>query len=466
MRSAARVTSLRVLSSLVLCAALGCRPGAEAPRPPNVVLIVVDTLRADRLPEYGHNRPTSGALAEFLAVAHRFERCYTPGSWTRPSVASILSGLLPTRHRARHGDSDRLSDAVDSLPEVLSRHGWQTVGYSHNINIASSNGFNQGFDVFLGYEGGVLVYPDAEVMARTARHFLRTHGARPFFLYLQPMNPHGPYRVPPARRDDLLGHPPRTGFTYQGRIYRAIMNEGATDRRGEVTEEMLASLEETYDTAVRYTLDEIAGVLEQLRQADDLDDSLIVLTADHGEELFDHGGFSHGYSLYDEVVRVPLFVKLPGQTGPGRVIEQPVSLVDLHPTILELVGLPAVPDGDGASLARLLRGAASEGPTAREFVFEGDSDKRCVARGILAGRYKLLHIEGNYEGLEDELLLFDLESDPEELRNLAGERPAIAADLRQRMERLFAAAAARALPVEGGPPVELDRRTLEALGYL
>jgi arylsulfatase A-like enzyme len=451
------VTVLAVLS-------LSCGSQTDPSRP-NVVLVVVDTLRADRLPEYGHARPTSGALASFLADATRFDRAYTPGSWTRPAVASVLTGLVPARHLSKGGHSERLPEVAVSLVEELAAAGWTTMGFSHNISVSGKNDFDQGFERFEAYDGGVLEYPHAHEMIDAALDVV-VDSRRPFLLYLQPMNPHGPYRVPPDRRSTLLGRPPIPGFVYQSPGFQMLML-GRLELRADVTSELLTSLEEQYDTAVRYTLDEVSRLFEALQAAGEYESSWIVVTSDHGEELFDHGGFSHGYTLHEEVVRVPLFIKPAGAEPPGGVIEQAVGLVDLHPTLLAAAGLRPAPDLDGRSLLPLLRpGVPRVESPPRELLLEGDVDRRCRARGLLRGRYKLIHVDQDYEGRRDEILLFDLEEDPRERENLASERPELAAELMARLEELFAEAEARALPVAEQRPVEIDRRTLEALGYL
>ena len=205
-------------------------------------------------------------------------------------------------------------------------------------------------------------------------------------------------------------------------------------------------------------------VFESLDAAGLWESSLIVMTSDHGEELFDHGGFSHRYSLHREVLHVPLFVKEP---GPGRqgVIDAPVSLIDLYPTILELVGLQARAT-DGHSLVPLLRGeAVTETLRERALSSSIDNPGRCQARALRQGRHRLLVIERNYEGRENESFLYDLEADPGETRDLREEHPEIAARLLARLRAIEREE--RSLP-EPRTRYRLnteERAALEALGY-
>jgi arylsulfatase A-like enzyme len=433
---------------------------------PNVVLVVIDTLRPDHLNHYGYARPTAAALDSFAAEATRFEEAFSPSSWTAPSAASLHTGLLPSRHRlAEYGAG--LNAEVVTLAETLRAAGWHTVGHSFNPHVSRKTGFAQGFEDFDDFAGGPLSYPDVSVMVDRVAAWLDDAPETPFFLYLQPMNTHGPYRVPPSAEAALLGRAPSREFRYYGLLMADILRRGGMSRRAEVTPAYLQSLIDQYDTAIRYTADQISRVFAMLREAGLYDRSLIIVTADHGEELFDHGGFSHGYSLHSELVHVPLYVKLPGQHQSSSVRAR-ASLTDLVPTVLDVLGLPRPDPTDGVSLRALLPGAP---PTAlpwpeRVLVHEVTWTDRCVARAIVSGHHKLIEVERNYEGRGDEILLFDVERDPAEHTNLASSRPEVVdrlqAELAQTMVRAKATAIGRAEIVIR----ELDQERLRALGYL
>ena len=423
--------------------------------------MVVDTLRADRLGEYGHARDTSGAMGRFFARATRFDAAYAPSSWTRPSVASLFSGLLPARHRAQIGGTNRLNRRIATLAEVLHQRGYATWGASHNVVVSEETGFAQGFDHFLGVEGEVLDYPDLSRMTEGARAW--AGGApEPFLLYLQPMNVHGPYKAPEEVRERFLGRPPSFEFNYYDPLMSAI-SQGRLEARRGVGGSYLESLRDQYDSAVRYSMDQLATVLEALEARGVADRTLVVVTSDHGEELFDHGGFAHGYSLFEEVVRVPLFVRRPGQQQ-ASVIADPVTLADLYPSILELAGFPPRHAVDGRSFLPLLEGSPEV--EERSLVFDIRHPERCSARAIRRGRYKMILVESNYEGLENRAALFDLEADPQERRNLVAERPELARELAEELNARLAELEAGALPLpEEGDAVE-DQERLKALGYL
>jgi arylsulfatase A-like enzyme len=434
---------------------MSCFPAPDPARP-NVVLIVVDTLRADRLQGVAEDRDTLGPVAALAAQSTRYDAAYAPASWTRPSVATVFTGMLPARHQAKIGGTSKLSTALPTLAEQLSGAGWATAGYSANVVVSRASGFDQGFERFLDYEGGVQAYPDIEIMMRQARAWLHT-APSPFFLYLQPMNAHGPYRVPAPYRKVLLGRAPSDEFDYE-KPPRTTLMAGRLAERERIGESYVASLCDQYDTAVRYSMEMVGGLFSDLKRLGLWESSLVILTSDHGEEIYDHGGFSHAYTLFEEVVRVPLLVKLPGQTEPAARSDR-VSLADLYPTVLEVVGLPIPGHLDGRSLL------APPEPE-RELVFELNNPERFLGRALLSGNYKLVETVVDYQGRRDQIALYDLSADPTESLDLAASHPELAARLHERLEALFAEYASRApdLPEEG--EAELDEDTLRALGYV
>lgn len=454
-------------ASLAVSGALtGCddSPRLEASGP-NLVLVVIDTLRADRLSQYGHEADTSSSLHRVTDSATRFDECYSPAPWTAPAVASIFTGLAPGRHGV-DAAGDALPTGTPTLASELQAAGWQTAAISFNPHVTRAAGFAAGFDDFLSYRGLAKRAPDVRAMTRRALEWIdERRPDTPFFLYLQPMNVHGPYRVPPDAADRLLGRPPREGFTFFGPLMKDLMNEGRIERRAEVGPDMLTSLEEQYDTAIRHTADELAVFFDALAERGLFDDSLIVVTSDHGEELFDHGGFAHRYSLYREVLRVPLFVREPGQRE-LRIVSEPVSIVDLRATLAALLGLPHAEGMDGHSLVPLLRGRSEPALANRPFVAQATNHKRFVGRSIRRRNDELIVVERSYDGLRDDVRLYDLEADPGQQHDLSHQRPELVRTLRGELEQIEAGYESTPLPSQR---YELDpelRGTLEALGYL
>lgn len=465
------------LLALLLWVAASCGGAAASAKTagPHVVLIVVDTLRADHLEQYGYGQQTSGALADFAATATRFEQAFAPSPWTTPSTATILSGLHPLRHGSTTHGAELGAD-VASLAELVSDAGWQTAGFSFNHNVSTVSHFDQGFDRFDDFAGRSTAYPDIGEMMDVVGHWLDDEQRERFFLYMQPMNVHGPYLVPEQHREDLLGREAQDGFQYYGYVMRQIMKKGREDMRESVSPGMLTSLSENYDVAVRHTMDRIGGLLDDLRRRGLYDDSLIILTADHGEELFDHGGFSHGYSLHREVLHVPLLVKLPGQGHASRV-DVPVSLADIYPTVAEVLGVPMPYPVDGRSLVALAESAGAR-DAAAEVTGEAaerraagqlhhvDWAKRCVASSFQLGRYKLIRIERDYSGAEDQVQLYDTRADPDERHDLSAAHPELVAELLQRIEDASGDYVRRRIATPGQVLEDMDADTLRQLGYL
>ena len=438
----------------------GCHAPADSAAP-NIVIVVIDTLRADHVSHYGYARDTGRGLDPFASHSILFEKAYATSSWTGPSTVSILSGLTPSHHWAAFIDRASVPKPT-SLAETLRGKGWRTGAISANWAVSEAAGFARGFDWFVEARGAGSPYPDVgRVLTLAARWISRS--PKPFFLYLQPMNVHGPYFVPPRHESSLLGRQPPRRFVYwQGPMREAM--SGKLEARREVDDAYLQSLTDQYDSAIRYTFDRLGEFFAKLESMGVYDDTLIIVTADHGEELFDHGGFSHGFSLHEELVRVPLYLKPPGSRSGGRVDEL-VSVIDIAPTVLDAVGYAAITKLDGVSLLQM-RERSGQQAVERDVAFQVQWPKRCTARGIRSGRHKLLRIEENYEGVRDEVRLFDLIGDPQEKTNLAETNSGLVAELSRRLDRLVDDDAGRRGPLPQQLFEGVDVQALRTLGYL
>jgi arylsulfatase A-like enzyme len=415
----------------VVALVVGC--AEDAPRRPDVVLIVVDSLRADHLSHQGYEFPTAASLDAFRADAALFEQAFAPTPSSAPSVASLLTGLLPIRHRL--GREERLAQDVPTLASLLRDSGYATLALSHHARISAETGLDRGFERFEGTRGGLLEYPDASEAVAWVRELVAREPPQPFFLYLHLMNVHGPYRVPPDRRAVLLGRPPEKGLRFGDPLMRGVVRGDPTAVE-KITTTHVRSLTEQYDTAVRYTLDRVAEILRLLEHAGVYRDALIVLTSDHGDELFEHGSFGHGVTLHREVLQVPLYVKRPG-IADGRRFDAPVALLDVVPSVLDLLGLPPIP-GDGRSLAPWLRGETPPEET-RVLLHEIPGDAN-GARAITSGRYKLIALPGPPGPGRRQL--YDRVLDPRETEDIAEAGGELVRDLSARLDAAFAELAA------------------------
>jgi arylsulfatase A-like enzyme len=433
-------------------------PVAVAPRRPNVLVYLVDTLRSDRLGCYGNHRPTSPRTDSLAADGVLFTNAVAESSWTRTSVASLLTGLAPRRHGV-YGRLDALHDDATTMAGLLRAAGYETAGFVTNGNVAPSLGFGRGFDVYEllpaaiipGSDGVVREpLPRSDDLYLTARRWLRGwDGRKPFFLYLHAADPHGPY-LPPARFRRRLGVPEedaRAGSQWHLNDLEA--------RRAPVQEDTPARVMSLYDAEIAHNDHYFGRVLAELKRRGLYDDALIVFVADHGEEFYEHGGWEHGKTLYREVVEIPLIVKLPGRALAGARLDRPAQLGDVLPTLLARLGLAAPPNLDGVDLLAGLGDGTQHTPrpTFAHLAVDG-----YVADAVETGQWKLVT---GWAGSE----LFDRRADPAEQANVANEHLESAGYLRARLEEQLPRDGETVTRRADSLPDDVTRN-LQALGYL
>lgn len=443
--------TLGTLAAVALLVAASTLPGCGRARPPSFVLVVVDTLRLDHLHFAGYPEPHTPAFDRLQQESVWFRRAWATSSWTIPSVASLLTSQYPSQHGVV-GWGSRLGAAETTLAERLRRAGYATALVTANCLLSRTRGFDLPFE---HYE--VVERPDVElevasecspgpgdwVTARAMawiRQVREADPARPFLAYVQYMEPHTPYRC--AEGSDKRCR--RTARRLARKLLAYDWEFSAVQR------EQLRAL---YADEVARMDAVLADLRAQLDASGVLDDAWLVLVADHGEHLGERGAYLHGNTLYQELVAVPMLFRPPGGAG-GRVVDTPVSLVDVAPTLLELAGV-ARPDAfRGRSLAPALRGdALAPRPVVAEILHRELPPHPPRRHTVVAtdGRSKLLmRPDGAFERV-------DLEADPGETRP----QPADRAEL----ERLLASAG---LP--GGTRTYADRHlpepTPEMLGEL
>ena len=313
-------------------ALFGCGASANDRCPGcSVVLVVVDTLRADHLPCYGYPRDTAPAICGLADEALLFEDVTATSAWTKPSTASLLSGLYAKRHGAL-SDSEVLPDAVTILPEILASRGYSTHAFSGNGIVGPDWNFDQGYDHFVQFDDPPHHIRSDAVNAR-ALPYLRSLDERPFFLFVHYVDPHDPYTPDAAARHFSKGHPTPD---------RERFERFATRYRGGSRAPIEMQID-YYDDEIRFNDRSVGELLGALG-----DDVVVVVTSDHGEEFFEHGAFTHRKQLFEESLRVPLLIRIPGFSGPRRV-QRPISLVDVLPTLLDVLEIPVPAGLDGTS---------------------------------------------------------------------------------------------------------------------
>lgn len=458
-------------------------PDGETDRPrkrPNVIVYLVDALRAQHLATYGYDRPTSPALDRFAAGATLFTRAFAQASWTRAAVASLFTGREPQRHGV-NGRDDALGDDALTLAEILAGAGYQTAAFVTNGNVGAPFGFAQGFERFalLGEEQTAAVHHLADEVNEAVFPWLREHGAEgPFFLYVHTTDPHAPYvprepfrsrfapasgALPPpsaalrgqlaAVRDSFGRRSPAMLGLAPGSL---VWMRALAQSRIPVTPQLVSRLSSLYDAEVAANDAAFGAFVDELRRLDLYDDSLILFTADHGEEFYEHHGWEHGRTLYDEVLRIPFVLKLPGQREGSRRGDA-AQQIDLLPTVTDLLGLRLPRGGRGRSL---LGPPPGDGQAPPRSVFSYlDLDGNRLA-SVVDGRYRLIVRYERHPGVE----LYDLAADPGEQANLVAGAPVVAGYLESRLASHGGSAVAPQVAPDALAP-EL-RRQLQALGYL
>jgi len=367
---------------------------------PLVILIAVDTLRADRLGAYGYERPTTPALDRLAAEGVRFDQARSNCNWTCPSFASIFTGLVPSRHGVTsYGPATPLPEELVTLAEHFRARGWATRSIAYKVPLFDGN-YEQGFDQAFNVPRDVI--RGEENLAR-ALEWLETHRGGPTFLFLHFNDPHQPF-VQPEPFDRAFGKSPED-----------LGLQLPIGVPGSGQEELQRLFADLYDGAVSYVDSCIGRFLDALRERGLYEDAAIGFVADHGEQLWERGRFGHGGDeLFDEVVRVPLIVKPPAGTfETGRVVSADVSGFDVMPTLLELGGIRPPEDLDARSLVPLLSGERER----LDRVVVTETSQRGLA--LVDDGYKLvLEPDGTTSGV------FHLASDPAERRDLAREQPA------------------------------------------
>jgi len=490
-----------------------------APRRPNLLLITIETFRADHMHGNGYPRLTTPNLDRLAGQGVNFQQAVAQAPFTLPSMASVMTGLTPPLHGVRNHPAS-LRPEVETLAERLASAGYKTAAMTRHSWLRRKSAFDQGFDEYHNnkFSAGL----DARSLSLAAGDWLQANREEPFFLWVHFIDPHLPYTpgypysvlyADEHREDSQVEHLQSLlerdlGETYSPTPYadlsggpyldlvlqyypeNAALLDLALRRRprGEIffgkvryPEKTLEEVRDLYDGSLVYTDDNLGRILSAVDELGLTDDTLVAVLGDHGEALGEHSlYFTHDFSLYDEMLRVPLAMRFPGRIPAGTEVSQQVRLVDLAPTFLELLGVKPLQDIEGVSLAPLVEGGtlpflpafAESAPYRRFFpeqtriYYEGNLGKW---RMIRTERWKLIlipHPDGNlYE-------LYDLESDPGETENLYDELPGEVGKLMPLLREWLARdpdrdrdrTAEEEEAIEALDPAA--RQQLEALGYI
>lgn len=476
------------IATLLLLVPLGCEPATRGDEPvEGAILILVDALRADHLGCYDYARETSPALDALAADGTLFLNAVSPAPWTLPTMGTIWTSLSPSVHGASRPSSlkgwmtDRkdfrpvtsLHESRTTLAEVLDVAGFSTVAYVDGSYPGATFGFAQGFDEFFEDDlYGVRMHTEALL------DWLERKRGERFFAYVHVVEVHSPYLAPMvprelAERDDEISRRQvellrEEGQRYQDLVppsdYRGPANGSIAYLRELANKGRNADLHdvehvvELYDRGIRYVDFWLGELIAGLKERGLYDRTVLVVTADHGDEFLEHGGLEHGRTYYEEMVRVPLVVRVPGRKN-GRTIEQQVGLIDLMPTILDLLDVPHELELQGGSLKPLIEG----GSIPERPMFMEASQSLLLDVGVRTNETKYIRYA---QARAHEL--YDLSADPGETNNLCRHDPGPCRPWSERVDAWRAemdAAVKRLAPLEPSAAT-IDDRTREQLRRL
>ena len=328
---------------------------------PNVLLYIVDTVRADHIGLYGYERPVSPRVDAFADRSIAFMDAVAQTPWTRASVASILTGLYPDNHHANSGD-EKLAEEFVTLAEIVSKQGYQSAAFVTNGNLAPEFGLGQGFQTYVHLkERGVEVHRRAEELHAEAIGWLGERSKeQPFFLYVHATDPHAPYTPPAGFQKEFapnLRYPQASSLQVITELFKG-------ERQAD--DHLREDLVRLYDAEIAYWDHEFGNLLDYLENAGLANDTIVVLVSDHGEEFAEHGGWQHSTSVHSEQIQVPFVIRLPLEWGAGTKVTTPVQHVDIFPTLLDLLGISGEEvkvQLDGRSLVPDITGAEWPLPT-------------------------------------------------------------------------------------------------------
>ncbi len=425
------------------------RPMERAREAKNVIVLLIDTLRADKMrPWNPRSRVQTPVVDRLAGEGTVFELAHSPENWTKPSVASVLTGLYPQTHGARESASV-LGQRALLLSEHLKANGFTTGSFLANGYVSDRFGFAQGWDHYTNYIREQK-NTDASNVFTEAGDWIEQNRERRFFAYIQTIDPHVPYD-PPQEFLRMYDAREYTGAVTARRTPELLEQAKRNPPAVTFTDRDVERLEALHDGEISQHDHELGKFIERLERLGVWDDTLLVITSDHGEEFRDHGSWGHGHSVYEELLHVPLLFRMPGVVPGGRRVAQAVGTLSIPATVTDLARVPPMPSVEGGSLVPYIDGNLPPRPPV---AFSDFMDDRRV---ITAGRWKMI-VRGNLTAS-----MFDLEADPRERTQLEMTARPIAARYCRIMLGQFVGASNRAAWLEAsqGRGAQVDSATSE-----
>jgi arylsulfatase A-like enzyme len=399
-------------------------PFCRAAVPMNVVIVSLNALRADHLPAYGYAKDTAPNISRFAAGSAVFERAAAQSHWTLSSLASMFTSKYVHSH-GLYERGGRLSEREVTLAEALKAGGYRTAAFTGGLDMSAVYGLSQGFDVYFDDTGSAPMGSFKEIMPK-AVEWLAAHAHDKFFLFVDSYDIHPPFDKP-APAGEVSGYSGALkGKTLDYNFFRDFKDgELSVDgKKAALTKEDMAYINSRYDAGITYADKFVGELLDRLGELGLSGNTMVIVTSEHGEELGDHGSFDRFGSgnLHEEAVHVPLIVKLPGKDLKGRRIPAPAQLIDLMPTILDLLGIPPAAGAQGRSLAPLIMGGEAE-KDLNKYVYSEAGPHKWAVRSV---DWELIYDDGNYK-------LSRLAGGEAGSGNAAAENPAVVYELAQKL---------------------------------
>ena len=378
----------------------------------NVIVLLIDTLRASKVQAYyPKTRVKTPTIDEFASQGALFERSQSPENWTKPSVASVLTSLHPATHKTKQ-DASKLPKSALMLSEVYKKAGFKTASFIANGYVSNAFGFDQGWDHYTNYIRESRNTNASNVFGEAQGWIEKNKDGR-FFVYIQTIDPHVPYD-PPAEFLKMYDPDPYSGQVQNRRTHLMLDEAKKNPKKYTFTKRDKERIEALHDGEISYHDEYFGKFLVKLRELGLDENTIVVVTSDHGEEFQEHGSWGHGHSVYQELLGVPLMFRWPGVIPGNARIGPVVSTMDIGPTVLEATGVPIPKQFEGRSLLGFMRGDWPPGP---HVAFSDFLDHRRVIRG---GDWKMI-IRGNLSHV-----IFDLGNDYWEKQELDGSKQPIA----------------------------------------
>ena len=430
---------------------------------PKIILVSLDTLRADHLGCYGYRRNTSPHLDALTKDGVLFENVYAQSSWTLPSHTSMLFSLNSASHQVYYNDQ-RIDPSLPSLASLLQKAGFLPYAFTGGGYVSQIYGFSKGFHWYEEPAGGrhaPLARDEAERLATYTADWIKTNKDKPFFLFLHTFQIHGPYDTPPPWNQKFL---PKKAKWTRIALRQYLEQHGMASH---FTPDVMENIVALYDAEIAYTDGTlIKNLIESLRDNGIYDQTLLIITSDHGEEFYEHQGWLHGQTLYEEQLRVPLIIKFPHSKYKGKRLTPKVRLIDILPTVMETLKLPYKTQlFEGKSLLPVVESKEKEDRTFISDLARKDVREPCpLLVSTNHGDLKII-VEKAVEGIKS-MEIYDLAQDPTEQSNLLQQKRQLGMELWKKLEKYYAQ---KLSLVRKTSKVLLDEKLkekLRALGYI